>query len=69
MKVLNQSIQDMNTREECMTIDLEKVAALMNQAASDGEWCKESLDGWTNTLMDILEKEYQLETQLSERIN
>ena len=69
MKVLNQSIQDMNTRRECMTIDLEKVAALMNQAASDGDWCKESLDGWTNTLMDILEKEYQLETQLSERIN
>lgn len=52
-----------------MTIDLEKVAALMNQAASDGEWCKESNDGWTNTLMDILEEEYQLETQLSERIN
>ena len=44
---LNQSIQDMNTREECMTIDLEKVAALMSQAASDGEWCKESNDGWT----------------------
>ena len=60
---------DMNTREECMTIDLDKLAALMSQAASDGEWCKESLDGWTNTLMDILEKEYQLETQLSERIN
>ena len=52
-----------------MTIDLEKVAALMDQAASDGEWCKESKDGWTNTLMDILEEEYQLETQLSERIS
>lgn len=60
---------DMNIRKECMTIDLGKVAALMNQAASDGEWCKESNDGWTNTLMDILEEEYQLETQLSERIN
>ena len=52
-----------------MTIDLDKLAALMSQAASDGEWCKESNDGWTNTLMDILEKEYQLETQLSGRIN
>lgn len=47
-------------KKNTLTINLDSIAAkLANLKLS-----KVNLDGWTNSLVDILEEEYQLETKL-----
>ena len=46
-------------------VDIERVAELMTAASVDPE----NLDNWTDTLMDILEEEYDLETLVNIAMN